>query len=104
MAEEVTQITRPSPIIEEAQKAYLTSLQDQVQTPLDTSQFAPSVVGRTAFDQAVQQQAAQFAASAPRATPSNQQVGPMGPMASDPRDVLIQNLLRNASLMNRRPV
>ena len=58
MAEEVTQITRPSPIIEEAQKAYLTSLQDQVQTPLDTSQFAPSVVGRTAFDQAVQQQAA----------------------------------------------
>ena len=53
---------------------------------------------------AVQQQAAQFARSAPRATPSNQQVGPMGPMASDPRDVLIQNLLRNASLMNRRPV
>ena len=53
---------------------------------------------------AVQQQAAQFAASAPRATPSNQQVGPMGPMASDPRDVLIQNLLRNASLMNKRPV
>ena len=37
MAEEVTQITRPSPIIEEAQKAYLTSLQDQVETPLDTS-------------------------------------------------------------------
>ena len=58
MAEEVTQITRPSPIIEEAQKAYLKSLQDQVQTPLDTSQFAPSVAGRTAFDQAVQQQAA----------------------------------------------
>ena len=58
MAEEVTQITRPSPIIEEAQKAYLKSLQDQVETPLDTSQFAPSVVGRTAFDQAVQQQAA----------------------------------------------
>jgi hypothetical protein len=41
MAEEVTQITRPSPIIEEAQKAYLTSLRDQVETPLDTSQFAP---------------------------------------------------------------
>jgi hypothetical protein len=58
MAEEVTQITRPSPIIEEAQKAYLTSLRDQVETPLDTSQFAPSVVGRTAFDQAVQQQQA----------------------------------------------
>ena len=56
MAEEVTQITRPSPIIEEAQKAYLTSLRDQVETPRDTSQFAPSVVGRTAFDQAVQQQ------------------------------------------------
>ena len=53
---------------------------------------------------AVQQQAAQFAASAPRATPSNQQVGPMGPMASDPRDALIQNLLRRTSLMNRRPV
>ena len=58
MAEEVTQITRPSPIIEEAQKAYLTSLRDQVTTPLDTSQFAPSVVGRTALDQAVQQQQA----------------------------------------------
>ena len=53
---------------------------------------------------AVQQQAAQFARFAPRAAPNNQQVGPMGPMASDPRDVLIQNLLRNASLMNRRPV
>ena len=58
MAEEVTQITRPSPIIEEAQKAYLTSLQDQVQTPLDTGAFAPSVVGKTALDQAVQQQQA----------------------------------------------
>ena len=58
MAEEETQITRPSPIIEEAQKAYLTSLQDQVQTPLDTAAFAPSVVGKTALDQAVQQQQA----------------------------------------------
>ena len=58
MAEEVTQITRPSPIIEEPQKAYLTSLQDQVQTPLDTAAFAPSVVGKTALDQAVQQQQA----------------------------------------------
>ena len=58
MAEEVTQITRPSPIIEEAQKAYLTSLRDQVETPLATSQFAPSVVGKTALDQAVQQQQA----------------------------------------------
>ena len=58
MAEEVTQITRPSPIIEEAQKAYLTSLRDQVETPLDTAEFAPSVVGKTALDQAVQQQQA----------------------------------------------
>ena len=58
MSETTTQITRPSPIIEEAQKAYLTSLRDQVETPLDTSQFAPSVVGKTALDQAVQQQAA----------------------------------------------
>ena len=60
MAENITQtqVQRPSPIIEEAQKAYLTSLQDQVQTPLDTSQFAPSVVGKTALDQAIQQQAA----------------------------------------------
>ena len=58
MAETMTQITRPSPIIEEAQKAYLTSLRDQVETPLDTSQFAPSIVGKTALDQAVQQQAA----------------------------------------------
>ena len=58
MAEEVTQITRHSPITEEAQKAYLTSLQDQVQTPLDTTGFAPSIVGKTALDQAVQQQQA----------------------------------------------
>jgi len=61
MAEEVTQITRPSPIIEEAQKAYLTSLRDQVKTPLDTAAFAPSVVGKTALDQAVQQQVAKAA-------------------------------------------
>ena len=58
MAEEVTQITRPSPIIEEAQKNYLDSLKDQVGTPLDTSAFAPSVVNRTALDEAVQQAAA----------------------------------------------
>ena len=58
MAEEVTQITRPSPIIEEAQKNYLTSLKDQVGTALDTSAFAPNVVNRTALDEAVQQQAA----------------------------------------------
>jgi len=61
MAEEVTQITRPSPIIEEAQKNYLTSLKDQVGTALDTSQFAPSVVGKTALDQAIQQQQAKAA-------------------------------------------
>jgi len=61
MAEEVTQITRPSPIIEEAQKKYLESLQDQVKTPLDTAAFAPSVVGKTALDQAVQQQQAKAA-------------------------------------------
>ena len=58
MAEEVTQITRPSPIIEEAQKNYLDSLKDQVGTALDTSAFAPNVVNRTALDEAVQQQAA----------------------------------------------
>ena len=61
MAEEVTQITRPSPIIEEAQKNYLDALKDQVATPLDTSQFAPSVVGKTALDQAIQQQQAKAA-------------------------------------------
>ena len=34
-----------------------------------------------------------------------QNIGPMGPMAADPRDALIQQLLtRNASLMNNRPV
>ena len=58
MAEEVTQITRPSPIIEEAQKNYLTSLKDQVGTALNTDAFAPSVVGKTALDQAIQQQQA----------------------------------------------
>jgi hypothetical protein len=58
MAEEVTQITRPSPIIEDAQKNYLTSLKDQVGTALNTDAFAPSVVGKTALDQAIQQQQA----------------------------------------------
>ena len=58
MAEEVTQITRPSPIIEEAQKNYLSSLKDQVGTALNTDAFAPSVVGKTALDQAIQQQQA----------------------------------------------
>ena len=60
MAEEVlqTQITRPSPIIEEGQKAYLEALRDQVKTPLATSAFAPGVVSRGALEQAAQQQAA----------------------------------------------
>jgi len=54
---------------------------------------------------AVQQQAAQFARSAPRATTSNQQVGPMGPMATDPRDAIMQQLMANRTgLMNRGPV
>lgn len=54
---------------------------------------------------AVQQQAAQFARSAPRATPSNQQVGPMGPMAIDPRDAIMRQLMANRTgLMNRGPV
>ncbi len=54
---------------------------------------------------AVQQQAAQFARSAPRATTSNQQVGPMGPMATDPRDAIMRQLMANRTgLMNRGPV
>jgi len=56
----------------------------------------------------IQQQAQSFAQTAGRnlALPAQQQqnVGALGPMSQDPRDVLIQNLLRNASLMNRRPV
>ena len=48
MAEQTT-ITRPSPIIEEAQKNYLESLRDQVQVPLDTSKFAPGVAGVSAL-------------------------------------------------------
>ena len=65
MAEEQiqTQITKPSPIIEEAQQKYLTALFDQSapEQKLDTSQFAPNVVNRTALDQAVQQQIAKAA-------------------------------------------
>ena len=63
MAEEVTQITKPSPIIEEAQQKYLTALFDQSapEQRLDTSQFAPEVVSKTALDQAVQQQQADLA-------------------------------------------
>jgi hypothetical protein len=57
----------------------------------------------------IQQQAQSFAQTAGRnlALPTQQQqqnVSALGPMSQDPRDVLIQNLLRNASLMNRRPV
>ena len=60
---------------------------------------------RSVQQPAVQQQAAQFAQSAPRATPSNQQVGPMGPMAVDPRDAIMQQLMANRTgLMNRGPV
>ena len=57
MAEQTT-ITRPSPIIEEAQKNYLESLRDQVQTPLDTSKYTPSAAAISALQQAAQQQAA----------------------------------------------
>ena len=57
MAEQTT-ITRPSPIIEEAQKNYLESLRSQVETPHDTSKFAPGVAGVSALEQAAQQQAA----------------------------------------------
>jgi hypothetical protein len=57
----------------------------------------------------IQQQAQSFAQTAGRnlALPTQQQqqnVSALGPMSQDPRDVLIQNLIRNASLMNRRPV
>ena len=44
---------------------------------------------------AVQQQAANFAAAAPRAMPQN--IGPLGPQAQDPRDSLLQEM------QNRRP-
>jgi hypothetical protein len=60
---------------------------------------------RSVQQPAVQQQAAQFARSAPRATTSNQQVGPMGPMATDPRDAIMRQLMANRTgLMNRGPV
>ena len=57
MAEQTT-ITRPSPIIEGAQKAYLDSLKEQSQVALDPSKFAPGVAGISALQQAAQQQAA----------------------------------------------
>ena len=53
MAEQTT-ITRPSPIIEGAQKAYLDSLKEQSQVALDPSKFAPGVAGISALQQAAQ--------------------------------------------------
>ena len=63
----------------------------------ETSQFQTA--------QAPLQQAISNLTSNNQALQNNLQVGPMGPVASDPRDALIQQLLtRNASLMNNRPV
>jgi hypothetical protein len=53
----------------------------------------------------LQQQIATLTANNANQAANNQPIGPMGPMAADPRDALIQQLLtRNASLMNNRPV
>tara|TARA_R100000315_G_scaffold62488_1_gene44372 strand:+ start:753 stop:2000 length:1248 start_codon:yes stop_codon:yes gene_type:complete len=94
--------------IQGTQRAGQAALTAQVQGVGQQANRAAEAIAQQRQQQqqpAVQQQAAQFAQSAPRATPSNQQVGPMGPMAADPRDALIQQLLtRNASLMNNRPV
>ena len=94
--------------IQGTQRAGQAALTAQVQGVGQQANRAAEAIAQQRQQQqqpAVQQQAAQFAQSAPRATPNNQQVGPMGPMAADPRDALIQRLLtRNASLMNNRPV
>ena len=53
----------------------------------------------------LQQQIATLTANNANQAANNQPIGPLGPMAADPRDALIQQLLtRNASLMNNRPV
>ena len=53
----------------------------------------------------LQKQIATLTANNANQAANNQPIGPMGPMATDPRDALIQQLLtRNASLMNNRPV
>ena len=53
----------------------------------------------------LQQQIANLTANNNAQGNANQQIGALGPMAADPRDALIQQLLtRNASLMNNRPV
>ena len=53
----------------------------------------------------LQQQINKLTASNNAQGNANQQIGALGPMAADPRDALIQQLLtRNASLMNNRPV
>jgi len=91
--------------IQGTQRANQAAMTQQVQGVGQQTNRTAEMMAQQRQQPAVQQQAAQFAQSAPRATPSNQQVGPMGPMAADPRDVLIQNLMRrNASLMNNRPV
>ena len=53
----------------------------------------------------LQKQIATLTANNANQAANNQPIGPLGPMAADPRDALIQQLLtRNASLMNNRPV
>ena len=53
----------------------------------------------------LQQQIANLTSNNQALQSNLQNIGPMGPMAADPRDALIQQLLtRNAALMNNRPV
>jgi hypothetical protein len=91
--------------IQGTQRANQAAMTQQVQGVGQQANRTAEMMAQQRQQPAVQQQAAQFAQSAPRATPSNQQVGPMGPMSVDPRDAIIRQLMANRTgLMNRRPI
>jgi len=91
--------------IQGTQRANQAAMTQQVQGVGQQTNRTAEMMAQQRQQPAVQQQAAQFAQSAPRATPSNQQVGPMGPMSVDPRDAIIRQLMANRTgLMNRRPI
>ena len=91
--------------IQGTQRAGQAAMTQQIQGVGQQANRTAEMMAQQRQQPAVQQQAAQFAQSAPRATPSNQQVGPMGPMSVDPRDAIIRQLMANRTgLMNRRPI
>ena len=75
------------------------------QADMLATQRAQEAASFAASQAPLQSQIATLTANNANQAANNQPIGPLGPMAADPRDALIQQLLtRNASLMNNRPV